>query len=313
MLHADIIKTVQQDLEQISADFTEYWLANPEELPVTLSYVTDARGVRDIVANGSLKAVHSGFGATASDIRYGINLVVSFLTERLLAETDPFRKMFCQDVLANLNPRGTWFKSFLIRFFEDERTARMAGGDCAGYALVLLTVDMGISRSSSGAHGKLRFGKAVYSQEEQLARLSSIYSACEDCYIDAIHMFGEDNKENFLSPCWDWFRQAAGELSMLFRDPSLAVEKEWVATALDTRPEAEQHNDNVEFELCDNAFVPHVRVRIADNPGTGKPGMPIHSVVIGCTVRSPAAEDGLRAFLRKNGLFQIVVKRASLQ
>lgn len=98
---------------------------------------------------------------------------------------------------------------------------------------------------------------------------------------------------------------------MLFRDPSRAAEKEWIATALDLRPEAEQNNDNVEFELCDNAFAPYLRVRMPDKNGTGKPGMPIKSVVIDCTVQSPAAEDGLRAFLRKNGVFQVIVRRAS--
>lgn len=166
MPHSSIIKTVQFDLAQLSAGCAKYWSVDPEELPVTLSYVTDVAGVRDIVESRSLKAIHSGFGAIASDIRNGIKLVESFLVERLRAETDPIRKYFCQEVLANFNPQGSWFESFLIRFFEDEEMVRMTGDDCSGYALVFRTAGMGISRGKSGTHGNLRFGKAVYSQEE---------------------------------------------------------------------------------------------------------------------------------------------------
>jgi hypothetical protein len=298
-------------------------MLNPVDIPVTLSYVADAEGLQDMVLNRSLKAPMvvsrslkaSGAlsGAAESDLCYGIDLAKLFLAERLLAEAVPIRKNFCREVIANLNPHGTWFESFMIRFFEDERTARIADDAYSGHAVVMRTAGMGISHSGLAEHGNLSFAKAIYSQAEQLACLATYYSACEDCYVDAIEWHGEANQENFLCACWDRFRMVVGELSRRFRHPSLAEEKEWVAAALKMPPpETEVNNDDVEFELCDNAFIPYVRVRMPAKPGTDKPSLPISKVVIDRAVQSPAAEQFLRAFLRKNEVFGVVVIRAPL-
>lgn len=324
MFHSGTSDHVRKELdEHVSAAFAEYCFLNPADIPVTLSCVTDAKTLRDMILNRSLKAPMvvsrslkasgDSFGAAGTDFCYGIDLAESFLAGLLLAETDPVRRNFCQEVIANLNPHGTWFESFMIRFFEEERTARIAGDACSGYAVVMRTAGMGISHSGLAEHGNLSFAKAIYSQAEQLACLATYYSACEDCYVDAIEWHGEANQENFLCACWDRFRMVVGELSRRFRNPSLAEEKEWVATALKmSSPKTEVNNDDVEFELRDNAFIPYVRVRMPAKPGTDKPSLPISKVVIDRAVQSPAAEEYLRAFLRKNEVFGVVVTRATL-
>ncbi len=155
----------------------------------------------------------TGWGGAPA--RYGVQLVEDFLGQPPPASTDPLRALFRSETLANFNPRGSHFDGFVARLSE-----------CAGPpgANPLVT--------TSVTQPRTRLLKAIYSREQQLAIVHTLYRSSEDYFLSAVQRFGEHYRSDLLTPCWDKFRHMIGTWLMRFRDPASVDEREWIAIVL---------------------------------------------------------------------------------
>jgi hypothetical protein len=307
MFHPGIINMVAQDLASLRCDLSSYWAS--DAVPSTLCLCADANGIRDIIENRALTLELSTLARNSSDFMYAIELAEAFLAERLEMETNPDSIFFCEQLIANLQPTGTYFEFFQIPLFENPVSLLQTSHRAYPYAMTLETKELGNPSSGTYLKNAINLRKVIYDESEQLACLASIYTKCDANYRSACDRFGVEEQHNFLTACWDIFRYALGELSSIFRDPSRAAEKEWIGISI--FHEASCGNESWDFDLIEQVFVPIVRFNLGRKHE--KKRNSILSITINAHAVASNAEVGMRAFLRKNLLFQVAVNNAPNQ
>jgi hypothetical protein len=295
---------VQHELAQLSGSIRHQLPANPA-MPQRLYYPANAAGLEAVVRSGTLRALDWRLGCEEALVRYGIEVVEAFLGQRQGATADPLREQFRSETLANFHPRGTHFDGFVARLFE--RAGATEPAFFPGYALGLSVANLPIRTSANAPGTSMRLFKAIYSREQQLAIVQTIYQACEDYFVSTVHRFGEQNRSQLLTPCWDKFRRDIGTVLMQFRNPASFQEREWIAIAL-TRPHQEE--DPVVFEVVGNRLVPSVALDIGWPPGAGSRKLPLDVIAIGPSLQFESTREALSAFLSRNRVHGVSIVRA---
>lgn len=303
MFHPAIINTVAQDLAKLRCNLSSYWVTGNNAIPATLCLCADGAGIRDIIENRAIKLELSTLARNASDFMYAVRLAETFLFERLEMETDPDSIFFIEQLIANLQPNGTHFEFFQMQLFEEADLLLQTSHRAYPYAMTLETKELIHPSKETNPKDAISLRKVIYEKNEQLACLASIYNDCEVIYLNACNRFGVEKQDHFLAACWDMFRYALGELTSIFRDPSRAAEKEWIGISVAN--EASSGNENLEFDLNEDVFVPYRSFNLGRK--NEKKRNSICSVSINSSVVSSNADAGMRAFLRKNSLFQVTV------
>lgn len=294
MINQELEEFVQQELTQLSGSTCHQLAADPA-LPKRLFHLTGAAGLEAAMRTGKLPARDWRLGCAAPLVRYGVEVVEAFLVTRQGASADPLREEFRRATLANFNPSGTHFDGFIVRLFECAEVRNAASSP--GYALGLSVANLPIRTSASEPETCMQLLKAIYSREQQLAIVETIYQCYEDYFVSAVHRFGEQNRAQLLTPCWDKFRHDIGTLLMRFRNPASFQEREWIAIAL-TQPL--QEAEPVVFEIVDNRLVPSVALDIAGLPDSGRRKLPLDVIAIGASLPFESTREALAAFLSHN-------------
>ena len=309
MFNPAIINTVAQDLANLRCDLSSHWVTESTFIPATLSLCADGIAIRNIIENRALRLELSTLSRNAFDFTYAVKLAETYLSERLEMEDDPDSISFIEQIIANLQPIGSHFEFFQVQLFEEADCLLQRSHRTCPYAITLETKELTRTSKENRAEDALSLRRVVYDQSEQLARLASIYKACEAIYLNSCDRFGVEKQDHFSAACWDMFRYALGELTSIFRDPSRAAEKEWIGVAI--AHQASSGNEHLEFDLNEDVFIPFRRLDLGRKHG--KKRNFICSITINSSVLPSNAEVGMRAFLGKNSLFQVIVNNVTSQ
>lgn len=304
MINQELEEFVQQELAQLSGSAQHQLAANPA-MPQRLFHLTDAAGLEVAVRSGTLRAPDWRLGCKEPLVRYGVELVEAFLGQRQGATADSLREEFRRATLANFNPRGTHFDGFVARLFECAEAREPAS--FPGYAIGLSVANLPIRTSASEPGTSMQLLRAIYSREQQLAIVQTIYQSYEDYFVSTVDRFGEQNRTQLLTPCWDKFRHDIGTFLMRFRNPASFQEREWIAIAL-ARPHQEE--EPVVFEIVDNRLVPSVALDIGGSPDSCRRKLPLDVIAIGASLPFESTREALSAFLSRNGVHGITIMAA---
>jgi hypothetical protein len=285
MINPELDDFIQHELAQLSAQATP----GAAPMPQRLFHVTDAAGVETLVRSRALRALDWRLGWDGALVRYGVKLVETFLHQRTDATADPLREQFRRATLANFNPCGSHFDGFVARLFEraEPRNQMSFPGYAIGFAA---------ARAGDG----MQLLPAIYSHEQQLAIVQTLYRRSEDYFVSAVHRFGEQHRTELLTPCWDKFRQGIGTCLMRFRAPASCHEREWIAIALGATAQAD---DAIDFVVIDNRLAPVVAIDIG--------ALPLDVIAIGAALPFESTREALSAFLRRQRTHGVAIVRAS--
>lgn len=301
MINHELEEFVQQELAQLSVSAQHRLAVNPA-MPQRLYHLADAAGVEALVRSGTLRALDWRLGWNEPLVRYGVETVEAFLDQRQDATTDALREEFRRQAKANFNPSGTHFDGFVARLFECADACEPAS--CPGYALGLSVANLATRSSASEAGASMQLLKAIYSREQQMTIVQALYQSYEDYFVSAVRRFGEQNRAQLLTPCWDKFRHDIGSFLMRFRNPASFREREWIAIAL-ARPHQEE--DPVMFEIVGNRLVPLVALDIGGPPASGNRTQPLDLIAIGASLPLASTREALSAFLSRNGVHGVAI------
>jgi hypothetical protein len=285
MINPELDDFIQQELAQ-SSGWAQQSMPGDAPVPRRLFHAADAAGVETVVRRRALRALDWRLGWDGPLVRYGVELVETFLHQRADATADPLREQFRRATLLNFNPCGSHFDGFVARLFECAEPQSLPG-----YAI-------GFAAAHAGASMQLL--PAIYSHEQQLAIVQMLYQCCEDYFVSAVHRFGEQHRTELLTPCWDKFRQCIGACLMRFRAPAACHEREWIALALGA---AAQADDAIGFVVVDNRLVPVVAIDIG--------ALPLDVIAIGAALPFESTREALSAFLRRQRTHGVAIVRAS--
>ena len=300
-MNQELEEFVQLELAQLSGSAQHQLPANPA-MPQRLYYPVNAAGIEAIVRSGTLRALDWRLGCDEALVRYGVGVVEAFLDKRQGATADSLREEFRCETLANFCPSGTHFDGFVVRLFE--HTEPTDPVSFPGYALGLSVANLPIRTIANAPGTSIQLLKAIYSREQQLAIVQTIYQSYEDYFVSTVRRFGEQNRTQLLTPCWDKFRRDIGTVLMRFRNPASFQECEWIATAL-TRPHQEE--DLVVFEIVDNRLVPSVALDISVPPDGGRRKLPFDVIAIGASLPFESTREALSAFLSRNRVHGVTI------
>lgn len=300
-MNKDLDEFVRQELAQLSGS-AQHQLTTEHAMPQRLFHPTDAAGVQATVHSGVLRALDWRLGCPAPLVRYGVEVVEGFLGQRQDTTVDTLREEFRRETLANFNPYGTHFDRFVARLFESVDAGESAS--FPGYALGLSVANLPIRTSAGEPGASIQLLKAIYSREQQLSIVKTLYQSYEDYFVSAVHRFGEQHRTDLLTPCWDKFRNDIGTFLPRFRNPASQREGEWIAIAL-TRPHRDE--DPVLFEIVDNRLVPFVALDIGGPLASGRHTQSLDVIAIGASLPFGLAREALSAFLRRNRVHGVAV------
>lgn len=297
MINQELEEFVQHELAQLSGS-AQLRLAAEPALPQRLYHLADAAGIEALVCTGTLRALDWRLGWDEPLVRYGVELVEAFLGERPPGPADALREEFRRETLANFNPSGTHFDGFVARLFE-KADAREPS---PGYALGLRVVDLPARTSASEPGASMQLLRAIYSREQQLTIVQALYQAYEDYFVSAVQRFGEQNRTQLLTPCWDKFRYDVGTFLMRFRNPGLFPQQEWIALAL---AGPHQEKDPVAFGIVDNRLVPSVALDICGPAAKRKLALDV--IAVGAALPFESTREALSAFLGRNRVHGVAI------
>lgn len=272
--------------------FYPRWL-DKHHLPESRSlyHYTTLAGMRGILSERSLWFGHVSSFNDPNEIQYGKKVISQLLEARMQEEDDELVRRLLGSVLSHVQAFATIeFHPFLACFCQSDNLLsqwRAYADEGAGYCLGLsFSPEIRISSNPDRRDAGIPIlRKVIYEREEQeevvTQYLQEVIPAAKEELTTAEERFGS-------SPGWEKrsMPHVIGmevsnlllELSISFKDPAFAVEKEWRLI------QVFQENDEPEklqFREPNGRLVPYRSNYLFDEGATKKPRFPLTSITFG--------------------------------
>jgi hypothetical protein len=153
--------------------------------PPRLHLFADAHGLDFLVRTGTMRAMHSRVSPHASTILYGVTFVERWLAQRIARLSSGCRAaverlssgpeyMFCSLLASRLNPRGSHLDFFVVRLFQGDVDAWLAGPQAA-YAVGLRCATLSCKHPGQSGDAAMMLQPAFYEVAVQQRMIENIY------------------------------------------------------------------------------------------------------------------------------------------
>jgi hypothetical protein len=276
--------------------------------PAALYHYTTVEGMKGILEENELFATNLRFMNDRTELEYGLSLVKTVIAEqrsiyppsssqaRILERCSGLLEFFSLD--DESGPAAEFYGTCFCQSPDSLSQWRAYAKEGAGYALGF----SGSLLTSSLFLGDGLLVKVIYDEEKQKELVKSLVTSFVDHFQKTWQALSGNHKRAYRRYAGYAFNAAATALIISFKHPSFESEQEWRYVDLVNESDASR----LQFRPRAGSLVPYIRLRTRDGQK-----LPVVRVVHGPGNQQQTSLFGLRLFLQKHGLTDLIEVRRS--